>query len=135
MSFSDFRSHSEPIFKEMKILKISDNIKLQNSLFIHDYLNGKLPSSFNDTFTKVNKLHNYNTRAASSGKIATRSVKTVKYGKNATYNQCITSWNETCNTLNTKINNDRNIDLQNMPRNKVKTLITNHMFNTYQNHL
>ena len=84
MSFSDFRSHSEPIFKEMKILKISDNIKLQNSLFIHDYLNGKLPSSFNDTFTKVNKLHNYNTRAATSGKIATRSVKTVKYGKNAT---------------------------------------------------
>ena len=37
MTFSNFDAQSEPLFKELKILKIKDNIFLQNCLFVHDY--------------------------------------------------------------------------------------------------
>ena len=37
MTFSNFDAHSEPLFKEPKILKVKDNIFLQNCLFVHDY--------------------------------------------------------------------------------------------------
>ena len=57
MTFSNFDAHSEPLFKELKILKIKDNIFLQNCLFVHDYFHGNLPKSFNNTFTEVENTH------------------------------------------------------------------------------
>ena len=50
MSFSDFRAHSEPLFKDLKILKVNDNLFLQNCLFVHDYFHGNLPKSFNNIY-------------------------------------------------------------------------------------
>ena len=44
--FSEFRAHTSPIFKEHKILKLHDYIVLENCLFIHDFINKKLPSCF-----------------------------------------------------------------------------------------
>ena len=55
MTFSDARVHSDPLFKELKILKSNDNIFLQKCIFVHDYFHGKLPTSFNNIFNKVNK--------------------------------------------------------------------------------
>ena len=46
ITFSDFRASTNPLFKKLGILKISDNITLQNCLFVHDALNNKLPSNF-----------------------------------------------------------------------------------------
>ena len=57
MTFSDARAHSDPLFKELKIVKANDNISLQNCIFVHDYFHGKLPTSFNNIFNKVNKTH------------------------------------------------------------------------------
>ena len=34
MTFSDFKAHSEPLFKKIEILKFKDNIVLQNCLFV-----------------------------------------------------------------------------------------------------
>ena len=38
ITFSDFRASTNPLFKKLGILKISDDITLQNCLFIHDVL-------------------------------------------------------------------------------------------------
>ena len=46
MTFSDFKAHSNPIFKELKILKVEDSIHVLNCLFFHDYFNNKLPKPF-----------------------------------------------------------------------------------------
>lgn len=53
MTFANFNAHSEPLLKQLHILKFTDNILLQNCLFVHDYLRGNLPKSFTDTFNTV----------------------------------------------------------------------------------
>ena len=50
INFSDFKAHSEPLFKKLNILKFKGNIILQNCLFVYDYLKGNLPNSFIDPF-------------------------------------------------------------------------------------
>ena len=41
MTFSDFNAHSEPLFKNLNILKFSDSITLKNCLFAYDFLRGR----------------------------------------------------------------------------------------------
>ena len=38
MTFSEFRAHSEPLFKDLEILKLVDSITLNNCIFVHDYI-------------------------------------------------------------------------------------------------
>ena len=67
LSFSEFRSSSSPLFSKYKILKINDQITLANCLLVHDYLNNKLPKSFENTFKKLSELTNILTRNSKSG--------------------------------------------------------------------
>ena len=94
MTFSNFDAHSEPLFKELKILKFKDNIFLQNCLFVHDYFHGNLPKSFNNTFTKVENTHTSFTRNARDGYIAIPSYNSTNYGLNSIYKHCIDAWNK-----------------------------------------
>ena len=55
MTRAGFNAHTSPLFKELEILKIHDQITLLNCLFVHDYFNGKLPKSF-DTVIHLLKL-------------------------------------------------------------------------------
>ena len=41
-----YKAHTEPIFKELNILKVSDKISFAKSVFMHQYKNNKLPISF-----------------------------------------------------------------------------------------
>ena len=65
--FSDFNAHSEPLFKQLDILKFNDNIVLQNCLFVYDYLKGNLPSSFEFTFKES---HSIKTRMVETGMLS-----------------------------------------------------------------
>ena len=58
MSFSDLREPSSPLFKEWKILKIKDIVEIQKCLFVHSFLKGKLPKSFENIFQKCNTIPN-----------------------------------------------------------------------------
>ena len=64
MTSSDFKAHSEPLFKKFEILKFKDNIVLQNCLFAYDYLKGNLPNSFINTFKGVDDTYPIITRSA-----------------------------------------------------------------------
>ena len=94
MIFSNFDAHSEPLFKELKILKFKDNIFLHNCLFVHDYFQGNLPKSFNNTFTKVENTHTSFTRNARNSNIAIPSYNSTNYGLNSIYKNCIDAWNK-----------------------------------------
>ena len=50
MTFSHFQSHSNPLFKELKLLKLPDIVTYSNIVFTHDTLNKKSPAIFNDYF-------------------------------------------------------------------------------------
>ena len=43
-------SHTDPLFRRCGILKLSDIYQLEVLLFMHDYLNNRLPMSFNNIF-------------------------------------------------------------------------------------
>ena len=49
-----YRSHTDPIFKSEKILKVSDVYNLQVSLFMYDFHHDLLPKSFNNFAIKKN---------------------------------------------------------------------------------
>ena len=66
MSFSEFRSPSGPLFSRYKIIKINDYITLTNCLLVHDFLNNKLPKSFENTFQNLEELTT-STRSSTPG--------------------------------------------------------------------
>ena len=51
------RSHTGPIFSSLGLLKFNDMFEYQCSIFMHKYLHNKLPSSFDNKFTKCCDYH------------------------------------------------------------------------------
>ena len=137
MIFSDFNDHSEPLFKQLDILKFNDNIVLQNCLFVYDYLKGNLPSSFEFTFNRVDESHSIKTRKAETGMAETgmlsiQRFNSTTYGLKSIYKKCINSWNMLTSQLNLQEkdkakNNYIKIDLLKIhSKNKLESVITDY---------
>ena len=60
---SKYNAHTEPLFKQLNLLKISDICKLQEIIFYYKLINNKLPLYFN-TFNcqRNSEIHTNNTR-------------------------------------------------------------------------
>ena len=83
MTFSDVRAHSDPIFHDLRLLKLPDIffiIFLHNTLFMYDFYSDCLPSVFNCFFLQVNRIHQYNTRLAAKRSYCLPRIRT-NYGK------------------------------------------------------
>ena len=80
-------------FFRHEIIKLPDNIAMENYLFISKFISFNLPSIFNHWFTFSPELHNYETSCSSKGLLKVKTVKTKKYGKEAMINNAILSWN------------------------------------------
>ena len=138
MTFSDFKAHSEPLFKKLDILKFNDNIILQNCLFVYEYLKGKLPSSFDKTFCRVIEFHSTGTKSAKTGMLFIPRYKGTSYGLKSIYKNCINSWNLLTTEINrlkkTKLQNKyTDIDLSTMfSKNTLKKTITQHFLSSYK---
>ena len=59
---SNFDAHTDPIFKELSILKFNDIHLLQLGQFMYSYKSSSLPLKFSDKFLQNSQFHNYNTR-------------------------------------------------------------------------
>ena len=124
INFKDFRAHTNPLFKDNEILKLQDFIKLQNCLFVYDYLNTALPECFEDYFFRLNSMYfNVQTRNSNLGCLFSPSKKTTKYGLQSITQKSIYSWNYLTKHLKT--------DLTNMSRYKLKSILTKHFLNQY----
>ena len=66
MTFSSFDEHSNPLFRLLVIMKLSDLVTLHIALFMHKFHNKLLPSYFDNFFNPVLSIHNYNTRSAAN---------------------------------------------------------------------
>ena len=91
MTFSEFRAHSEPLFKDLEILKFVDNLTLNNCIFVHDYLRGQLPQSYVKTFTRIDNTHSTDTRQACTGMLINPPCNSVNFGIKSIYKKCIYS--------------------------------------------
>ena len=139
MTFSEFKAHSEPLFKELEILKFQDSLSLNNCVFVYDYLQGNLPHSFVETFSRIADSHEINTRQASIGMLYAPWYNTTTFGLKCAYKKCINSWNKLTSDINTKEKNKcanklntPDIDLLKMSRTGMKKTITSHILSTYE---
>ena len=112
MTFSEFKAHSEPLFKQLEILKFTDNITLYNCILVHDYLHGNLPDAFVETFKRVSETHNHSTRQACTGMLSIPKYNSTEYGLKCIYKKCINSWNDITTEINTKKSNKIHISAQ-----------------------
>jgi len=61
---SKYNSHTDPLFRKNKILKVDDLIYLRILIFNHKLLNQKIPSYFNSfTIERQSQVHNHLTRS------------------------------------------------------------------------
>ena len=58
---SGFNSHTDPLFKRSGILKLKDLYEYQTTLFMLDFINNRLPLSFNSTFQFNHQIQNIHT--------------------------------------------------------------------------
>ena len=64
---SKYNSHTEPLLKELNLLKAADTFKLSKLKFYHKFLNNKQPNYLqNLPLTTNNNIHNHNTRHSQS---------------------------------------------------------------------
>ena len=61
-SGSHYLAHTDPIFKRLKLLKLSDINILQTAIFMFKLSHNIVPGNFNSMFTRNWQIHSYNTR-------------------------------------------------------------------------
>ena len=101
-------------------------ITLLNCLFVHDFLNGKLPNSFDNTILKLCDVRsNGNTVSTLNSKLGCLylpNVNTTTYGLNSLYINLIISWNSYTKLFNKE-------DVVSMCKNELKTRLRNVLSN------
>ena len=95
MNFQSRDSHSSPLFKSNRILKLEDKVLKENILFINKSFNNLLPPVFKSSFTFCSDVHNYQTFSSTADKIFKPSYRTDSCGKNSIPIGAINSWNNT----------------------------------------
>ena len=139
ITFSEFKAHTEPLFKQLEILKFCDSISLSNCLFVYDYLNCNLLKSYVDTFTRIEDTNaNCSTRQASTGMLHIPRYKGTTFGLKCIYKNCIDSWNDYTSEIN-EVNKQKIVnkfkapdtDLLKLSRTKLKDTLTEHILSKY----
>ena len=122
----DFKANNYDVgelYKNDKILRISDYIKLLNCLFVRDVLTNSSIPPFKNYFIKSENLHQYSTRHSKQNSVILTQQNTVFYCIKSIQHQSATAWN--------KIQNETSHNgLQDL-RSKTKEFITNQMLNSY----
>ena len=93
MYFLNRNAHTIPLFKDSNILKLPDNLALQNYIFIKNYFNQALPISFKKFFTLSTDSHTHNTRWSNLGCLKIPPHKTKIYGRRSVNISAIYTWN------------------------------------------
>ena len=89
ITFSDFRADTNPMYSDLKILKLEDQIVLQNCLFVHDALDDSSPICFRNYFKQLKEIHTFSTRSAALGCLFVSHSGTIRFGINSITNKCI----------------------------------------------
>ena len=65
ISKSKFDAQTDPLFKELKMLKLDSIIRFHICKLMYLYRHGLLPERFDNMFPLNNEIHSYNTRSRS----------------------------------------------------------------------
>ena len=62
MTASKYNAHTEPLFKQLNIMKVADSFKLQYLKSYHKFEIKSLPAFFDNIFMRNSDIHPYGTR-------------------------------------------------------------------------
>ena len=91
INFKPSRNTASPLFKKCNILKLKDNISLQNFLFAHDSIKNNLPSPLLGQLSFVDTVHN--TRNEDCYQLDKPTNRTIIYGANSIKSKSVDIWN------------------------------------------
>ena len=91
VALKSFRSHTEPIFKELQILIFADRLSYNRAIFMHKYRNRKLPTSFSGIFKDVSETKGTQNRHNDYNYDTQPAIK--KYLEKFPLKQIIFNWN------------------------------------------
>ena len=80
ITFFKFDAHTNPLFLELKILKLIDIAKFNTAIFMYQYAQGMLPDVFHSFFTFTTRRHKYSTGFALKSTLCFSKIRT-NYGK------------------------------------------------------
>ena len=89
------KAHTNPLFMDLKLLKVRDLIKFNQLKFVFEFYKGNLPVEFNNIFEFNSNIHNYETNSASKYLLHIPRIFTATYGNKSIKYQCPLIWNET----------------------------------------
>ena len=95
ITFSDFRSSSNPIYDHLGLLKVNDIIKYQQLKIAYEYFENKLPDDLCQLFSKSNEMHTTDMSLASdrNNNLVIPNIKTEHSGRKSIKFQCPSLWN------------------------------------------
>ena len=64
INFAEYREQTSNLYKKYQILKFTDNIALNNFMYVRDSLKGCLPSVLTNNFDYLHEIHNHDTRTS-----------------------------------------------------------------------
>ena len=124
INFQNYRDPASPIYKQEQVLKLSDEVKMQNCLLLYDFVNGSLPECFNRRFLTLKHVYyEIRTRGAEHCCFFKPLKNTTRYGLNSLSYKSIFIWN--------KITTELNLDLSSLSRRKFKNVLRTYFLDTY----
>ena len=97
ITFSDFNSHTNPLFMNLKLLKVKDLIKLHQLKLVFEFYEQVIPTDLQNLFTFSRDMHTTNLVLRSARKIFLYipAIKTSTYGYRSMKFHCAKLWNDT----------------------------------------
>ena len=111
MTFSDFNSHTNPLFLQLKLLKVRDIIKQQQLKLVYEFYKNLLPTDLQSIFELNSDIHSYQTNSAHKHLLHIPRIYTATYGNKSIKYHCPILWNAIDNDSknNVPIDNIHNI--------------------------
>ena len=95
LTFSPFNSHTSDLFKDLKILKVKDIIKMHQLKVVFDFTKNALPSDLMPLFTLASDVHpNHELNSTEKNLLYIPKIHTTTYGIKSLKYHCAKLWND-----------------------------------------
>ena len=115
---SEFNSHTNNLFIDLKLLKVGDIIKFQQLRLVYDFYNNVLPIDLQNLFVFTSDIHTYQLTSIRKNLLHIPRIMTTTYGIKSLKYHCAEIWNDTFKKGIAIDNNNKN----NISLNKIHTI-------------
>ena len=124
INFADVNAPTNILYRNNRILKFKDHVKVQNLLLVHDDMHKQIPYALQNTFNPLSNKQNYQTRGVTNFKMCLPKIKKVTYGEFSISYQAAKMWNDMVSKYPYEKLNEKS-------RSSFKIFITNMFLDTY----